>query len=211
MREQRKLHPPSPSVADCLLLDYNIKAFTPLAVSFCPIGLFERGSHFPSEIKPTNVEPGLFETISRDSWSEHPCHAFHLPGNQDPLHFGNIKIQFNHLQILKPRDLAFSGSWLCLGWDSVESCFCCEVASKGFNSYALGFKVRFSGMSGDVSLEAYRGKIEKRGLVHSGFGSETVQQVEKVSFFEVLFTGEGRLGCKIERRIGVASVVMQIK
>lgn len=81
VREQRKLHPPPPVPISCTLLvirrQYQGATFVLFAVSFCPIGLFERGSHFPLEIKPTNVEPGPFETISRDSWSKHPCHTFH--------------------------------------------------------------------------------------------------------------------------------------
>lgn len=92
--EQRQPRsPPRISPISCtplvIGLQYRGAASTPFAVSFCPIGLFERGSHRPSEIKPTNVEPGPFETISRDSRSKRPCHTFHPQETRTLSAFGN--------------------------------------------------------------------------------------------------------------------------
>lgn len=92
--EQRQPRsPPRISPISCtplvIGLQYRGAAFTPFAVSFCPIGLFERGSHRPSEIKPTNVEPGPFETISRDSRSKRPCHTSHPQETRTLSAFGN--------------------------------------------------------------------------------------------------------------------------
>lgn len=84
---------------------------TPCAVSFCPIGLFERGSHRPSEIKPTNVEPGPFETISRDSRSECPSTPQEKPG---PTLLLGMNDRIQPLADNKRGAFTFCGSYLRL-------------------------------------------------------------------------------------------------